>query len=128
MTMAMKRVTVRVPATTANLGPGFDCLGMALDIWNQVRFEPGGSPGVSVEGHGAGDGMKVDTQGNLYTTGPGGLWVYDPSGALLGRIRPPEPPSNMAWGDADWQGLYITARTSLYKVRMQVAGIPVGPR
>ncbi len=50
----MKHVTVRVPATTANLGPGFDCLGMALDVWNQVHFELGGRPGVAVEGHGAG--------------------------------------------------------------------------
>ena len=74
---------------------------------------------------GAVDGMKVDTQGNLYTTGPGGIWVYAPDGAQLGRIRPPEPPANMAWGDADWKGLYMTARTSLYKVRLNVAGIPV---
>ncbi len=77
---------------------------------------------------GAVDGMKVDTQGNLYTTGPGGLWVYGPDGTQLGRISPPEPPANLAWGDADWMGLYMTARTSLYKVRMNVAGIPVGPR
>ena len=79
------------------------------------------------EAPGAVDGMKLDTLGNLYTTGPGGLWVYDPSGTLLGRIRPPEPPSNLAWGDADWKGLYMTARTSLYKLRLNVPGVPVGP-
>jgi len=79
------------------------------------------------EAPGAVDGMKLDTLGNLYTTGPGGLWVYDPNGILLGRIRPPEPPSNLAWGDADWKGLYMTARTSLYKLRLNVPGVPVGP-
>ena len=79
------------------------------------------------EAPGAVDGMKLDTLGNLYTTGPGGLWVYDSNGTLLGRIRPPEPPSNMAWGDADWKGLYMTARTSLYKIRLNVPGVPVGP-
>ena len=79
------------------------------------------------EAPGAVDGMKLDTQGNLYTTGPGGLWVYDSNSTLLGRIRPPEPPSNMAWGDADWKGLYMTARTSLYKMRLNIPGVPAGP-
>jgi gluconolactonase len=75
---------------------------------------------------GAVDGIKVDAYGNLYTTGPGGLWVYAPDGVLLGRIRPPEPPANFAWGDSDWKSLYMTARTSLYKIRMNVPGIAVG--
>ena len=79
------------------------------------------------EAPGAVDGIKLDILGNLYTTGPGGVWVYGPSGILLGRIRPPEPPSNLAWGDADWKGLYMTARTSLYKLRLEVPGVPVGP-
>jgi gluconolactonase len=71
------------------------------------------------------DGMKVDVAGNLYCTGPAGVHVFDPSGAYLGRIKAPEHCSNMAWGDADWQTLYITARTSVYRMRLGIQGIPV---
>ena len=71
------------------------------------------------------DGMKLDVEGNLYCTGPGGVWVIAPSGVVLGRILPPEVPANVAWGDADWQTLYITARTSVYRVRLNIPGIPV---
>lgn len=59
----MQRVKVRIPATTANLGPGFDCLGMALDIWNYVQFQPGEGPQVSVLGQG--DGELASGPGNL---------------------------------------------------------------
>ena len=71
------------------------------------------------------DGMKIDCQGNVYCTGPGGVWVFCPRGQLLGRIVPPEPPANLAWGDTDWTTLFITACTSLYRIRMNVPGIPV---
>ncbi len=71
------------------------------------------------------DGMKVDRQGNVYCTGPGGLWVIDPAGKPLGRIVLPEVPANVAWGDSDWKTLYITARTSIYRLRLTVPGIPV---
>lgn len=71
------------------------------------------------------DGMKVDCRGNVYCTGPGGVWVFSRRGQLLGRIIPPEPPANLAWGDSDWQTLFITACTSLYRIRMKVRGIPV---
>lgn len=71
------------------------------------------------------DGMKVDVEGNLYCTGPGGVWVISPAGQILGRLVPPEVPANVAWGDADWQTLYITARTSVYRIRLQIPGIPV---
>ena len=74
---------------------------------------------------GSPDGMKVDREGNVYCTGPGGIWVFTPQGELLGRIIPPEQPANLAWGDADWQTLYITARTSVYRIRTLVPGIPV---
>jgi len=73
------------------------------------------------------DGMKVDVEGNLYVTGPGGTWVFDPTGKHLGTIVTPEGPANCAWGDADWKTLYITARTSIYRVRVKVAGM-VGKR
>ena len=71
------------------------------------------------------DGMKVDTQGNLYVTGPGGVWVFAPSGDLLGRIVTPEVPANVAFGDADWRSLYVTARTSVFRVRLNVPGSAV---
>jgi homoserine kinase len=52
---SVKNVIIRVPATTANLGPGFDCLGMALDIWNEIHFHLGEAPAVNVMGYGAGE-------------------------------------------------------------------------
>ncbi len=72
---------------------------------------------------GAADGMKVDIKGNVYSTGPGGVWIFSPQGDLLGIIEIPEAPTNLAWGDNDYQTLYITARKSLYRVRLQIQGI-----
>ena len=69
------------------------------------------------------DGMKVDVEGTLYCTGPGGVWVFRPDGKLLGKIHFPEIPANLHWGDADAQTLYVTARTSLYRIRLNVPGI-----
>lgn len=71
------------------------------------------------------DGMKVDQQGNVYCTGPGGIWVTAPDGKNLGRILMPEQPANFAWGNADWQTLYITARTSIYQIRLLIPGIAI---
>lgn len=73
------------------------------------------------------DGMKLDALGNLYVTAntEDGVWVFDPDGRLAGFIEVPEPPANCAWGDDDWQSLYVTARTSVYRVRMKVAGQPL---
>ncbi|MGK7898191.1 MAG: SMP-30/gluconolactonase/LRE family protein [Xenococcus sp. (in: cyanobacteria)] len=76
---------------------------------------------------GAADGMKVDIQGNVYSTGPGGVWIFSPNGDLLGIIETPEAPANIAWGDRDYQTLYITARTSLYRIRLQIPGITRTP-
>jgi sugar lactone lactonase YvrE len=75
---------------------------------------------------GAPDGMKVDVQGNVYCTGPGGIWVHTPEGAHLGVIETPEVPANLAWGDEDMKALYVTARTGLYRVRTQIGGTPAG--
>jgi gluconolactonase len=63
------------------------------------------------------DGLKVDRAGRLYVCGPGGLWVLSPDGELLGRLELPEIPHNLAWGDADGGALYITALTSVYRLR-----------
>jgi gluconolactonase len=81
---------------------------------------------LKAEEPGAPDGMKVDTQGNVYCTGPGGVWIIDPAMNCLGRILMPEVPANLAWGDADWKTMYITARSSVYKIRMNIPGIAVG--
>jgi gluconolactonase len=69
------------------------------------------------------DGIKVDREGTLYVCGPGGIWVLSPDGENLGRIQLPEEPHNLAWGDADARGLYITALTSVYRIRLAVPGI-----
>jgi gluconolactonase len=69
------------------------------------------------------DGMKVDRAGNLYATGPGGVLVISPQGKRLGAIQLPEIPANCAWGDADGKSLYMTARTSLYRVKLKVPGV-----
>lgn len=68
------------------------------------------------------DGMKVDARGNLYVTGPGGMWVFDKTGRHLGTIATAETPANCAFGDTDFKTLYIAARTSLYKVRVPYTG------
>jgi gluconolactonase len=80
---------------------------------------------LNVSEPGAPDGMKVDSEGRLYCTGPGGVWVLDPEGRHLGTIGTPEKPSNCAWGGDDWQTLYITARTSVYTIRLNARGIAV---
>jgi gluconolactonase len=69
------------------------------------------------------DGMKVDQEGNVYGTGPGGVWIFSPAGKHLGTIKPPEVPANCAWGDADGRTLYMTARTGLYRIRLKVPGV-----
>lgn len=69
------------------------------------------------------DGMKVDSNGNLWTTGAGGVWVLDKTGKHLGTIKPPELPANCAWGDKDGNTLYMTARTGLYRIKTNARGI-----
>ena len=68
------------------------------------------------------DGMKVDQDGNLFVTGPLGVWVWDAHGNHLGTIVMPEQPANLAWGDADFRTLYITATTSVYRIKTKTHG------
>ena len=68
--------------------------------------------------------MKVDRMGNIYTTGPRGVWIVSPQGKHLGTILTPELAANLDFGDADHKGLYIAARSSVYKIRLRTAGIP----
>ncbi|MFC1988808.1 SMP-30/gluconolactonase/LRE family protein [Chloroflexota bacterium] len=74
---------------------------------------------------GSPDGMKVDVEGNVYCTGPGGIHVFDTQANYLGRIRTPEQAQNFCWGDKDWKSLYITARGSVYRTRLKIPGVPV---
>jgi len=78
--------------------------------------EPGG------KGEGVPDGMKLDQAGNIYVTGPKGIWVWDPAGHHLGTVVLPEQPANLAWGDADYGTLYITATTSVYRLKTKARG------
>ena len=73
---------------------------------------------------GAPDGMKLDSVGNLYTCGPGGIHVFTPDATCLGVIMVPEYTANFCWGDADYRSLYITASKSLYRVRVKTPGRP----
>lgn len=88
-------------------------LGKGQVFFDATGFTAGGVP----------DGMKVDQKGNLYCTGPGGVLIFSPSGKHLGTIPVPEAPANLGWGDADGKTLYITARTSLYRIRLSIAGL-----
>lgn len=78
----------------------------------------------SDETEGVPDGMKVDVEGRVYCTGPGGTWVFAPDGQRLGIIRTPEVPANLAFGGPDLRTLFFTARTSLYALRVKVPGQP----
>jgi gluconolactonase len=69
------------------------------------------------------DGMKVDSAGNLYCTGPLGVWVFDSAGVVLDTILVPETPSNCNWGGADRKTLFITAGKSLYRIRLSTTGV-----
>ena len=72
------------------------------------------------------DGMKLDERGNVYVTGPKGVWIFAPGGEHLGVIEVPENVGNVNWGDDDWRSLFIHASTSVYRVRMKVAGNKLG--
>lgn len=67
------------------------------------------------------DGLKVDKKGNIFATGPGGVWIFTPEGKLIGKILPTEVPANVGWGD-DGKTLYMTARTGLYRIKLSTEG------
>jgi len=69
------------------------------------------------------DGLKADKAGNLYVSGPGGLWILSPQGKHLGMIIAPKHPHNFAWGDADGKTLYFCARSGLYRMKLNIEGI-----
>lgn len=79
---------------------------------------------ASDETEGVPDGMKVDVEGRVFCTGPGGTWVFAPDGTRLGVIRTPEVPANLAFGGPDLRTLFMTARTSIYSLRVKTPGQP----
>ena len=102
-----KKVIMRYPVKAdGTLDPG------------EVFFDMKDAPGEE-----ALDGLKIDRQGNLYASGPGGVWILSPEGKHLGTLEVDELPANFAWGDEDGRTLYMTARTGLYRVRLNIPGI-----
>jgi gluconolactonase len=100
-------------------------------LWMRYRVEKNGLlkhgkifyDATSDKRPGGPDGMKVDRTGNVYSTGPGGVWIFSPEGKALGVILTPERASNVNWGGADRKTLYITASSSIYRVVLKVPGI-----
>ena len=78
-------------------------------------------------GKGAADGMKVDIEGNAFVSAPEGLAVFSPEGMRIGILVCPEIPANLAWGDHDYQTLYITARTGVYSIKTKTGGLSLIP-
>jgi gluconolactonase len=77
---------------------------------------------TSAPGEEALDGIKVDQRGNIYSSGPGGIWIISSDGVHLGTTKAPQLPANMAWGDEDGRTLYMTARSAVYRLRVNVPG------
>lgn len=99
-------------------------------FWMQYHVEADGSvsggkvffDASSDRSPGAPDGMKVDSQGNVYSAGPGGVWIFSPGGKHLGTIHIADPTGNVAWGGSDYQTLFVTASGSVYRIRLSVPG------
>ena len=99
-------------------------------VWMRYRVLPDGSVtdgalflDASAEPEkGPPDGMRLDKNGNIYSSGPTGVWIISPEGKHLGTIKVPEVVANVGWGDADGRTLYITASTSIYRIRLTVPG------
>jgi len=84
-------------------------------VFAEIRSEIPGNP----------DGMKVDVDGNLYVAAAGGVWIFSDEGENVGIVTTPERPSNLAWADEDLKSLVITARTSVFRVRLNIPGLTV---
>ena len=107
-----RRVVMRYPvAADGRAGPG------------EVFFDM-----THADGDDGIDGIKVDAAGNLFVCGPGGVWVLSPEGRHLATIRFPEDPHNLAWGDDDRRSLFVTAQTSVYRLRTRVPGTALAGR
>jgi gluconolactonase len=105
-----------------------------LALIRAFDVRPDGSVGAARVFHrlagsetGVADGMKLDIEGNVYCTGPGGVHVIDAQGSLLGRLRMHDECTNVAFGGDDWRSLFITTFDSVYRTRVRIPGVPVGP-
>ena len=97
-----------------------------VEGWSNQALEPTGAMFFDLtraSGNDALDGLKVDQKGNGCSTGPGGLWSTLPEGKQLGRMKGPEDPYTMAWGDDDGKTLYITALTGRDRLRLNISGV-----
>jgi gluconolactonase len=100
-------------------------------LWMRYSVQPDGSltspkllyDATAERAPGNPDGMKVDKEGNIYSAGPGGVWIFSAGGKHLGTIKVPETVSNVAWGGSLGKTLYITASTSLYSIQLNVEGV-----
>lgn len=99
----IRRFDVRADGTMAGGG-----------VWAETKGEGAGAP----------DGMKIDSAGNVYCCGPGGIHVFAPDATCLGIIRIPETAANFCFGDDDRRSLYVTASTSIYRLRVNTPGVP----
>ena len=99
--------------------------------WMRYRVRPDGSVTDAIlfldastdPADGGPDGLRVDIKGNIYGSGPGDVWIISPEGKHIGTIKVPERVSNVAWGGKDGKTLYITASTSLFRIKLEVPGI-----
>jgi gluconolactonase len=102
-------------------------------LWMRYQVQPDGSltegkllyDATSDPRPGSPDGMKIDEQGNIYSAGPGGIWIFSPEGKPLATILMKEKTANVAWAGPDRKTLYITASTSVYRVNLKIAGAPM---
>lgn len=103
-----------------------DCSDPANKVWMKFPVMPDGTLGkgklfASANGdnrEGAPDGMKVDKAGYVFSTGPGGIWIFSPDGKHIGTLDMPERTANLAWAPPDQHTLYITASTSVYRIHV----------
>jgi gluconolactonase len=100
-------------------------------IWMRYTVNPDGTltdakllfDATSDPRTGGPDGMKVDQKGNIYSAGPGGVWIFSPEGKHLGTLDIPERVGNVAWGGADYKTLYVAASASIYRISLKVPGV-----
>lgn len=118
----------RLYVSNSRPDPHLHCYDVAGDgtLSNSRRVDemPYGSKG---ELDGVPDGLKLDQSGNIFSTGPGGIWIWNANEELLGVLELPELPANLGWGADDMKTMFVTARTSVYSLRALTPGIPKQP-
>lgn len=100
----------------------FDVLGDGSLTNSRVFYE------AEADFPGTFDGMKVDIDGNLYCTAPGGIHILTPDGTLLCRIRFPAPVGTVAWGGPDWRSMFVTMKDTMCRIELKIPGVPVGKK